>query len=84
MMMAREFTKPVMTGWGTNVIKRPNLSAPINHCKIPVKIVAAYKYSIPCIATSGPINDAMAPVAAEIMPGRPPKNEMLTAITKDA
>ena len=51
---------------------------------MPVRIVAAKRYSIPCLATNGPISDAIAPVAAEIIPIRPPTMEMVTAIQKDA
>lgn len=34
--------------------------------------------------TNGTINSAIAPVAAEIIPGRPPVNAIITAIQKDA
>ena len=50
----------------------------------PVRMVAASKYCRPCSLTSVIISSAMAPVAAEIMAGRPPKKAMLTAIQKEA
>ncbi len=51
---------------------------------IPVSTVAANKYCKPCSLTKVIISSAIAPVAAEIMAGRPPKNAILTAIQKDA
>ena len=35
-------------------------------------MTAANRYSTPCCATNVPITTAIAPVAPEIMPGRPP------------
>jgi hypothetical protein len=51
---------------------------------MPVKIVAAKRYSTPYCATSGTIKRAIAPVAAEIIPGRPPKKATVTAIVNEA
>jgi len=44
---------------------------------VKVKTTVANKYSTPCSATSATITTAKAPVAPEIIPGRPPK----TAVT---
>ena len=43
-----------------------------------MRTTVANKYSTPCSATSATITTASAPVAPEIIPGRPPK----TAVTK--
>ena len=51
---------------------------------MPVSTVAASKYCKPCSFTRVIISKASAPVAAEIMAGRPPKNAIETAIQKDA
>ena len=50
----------------------------------PVRRVAASRYSRPCSLTSVTITSAIAPVAAEIMPGRPPVKAMTTAMQKEA
>src|SRR5690554_138991 len=50
----------------------------------PVSRVAASRYCRPCSFTSVTINNAMAPVAAEIIPGRPPTKAIITAIQKEA
>ena len=51
---------------------------------MPVRIVAASRYSSPCSLTNVTISSAIAPVAAEIIAGRPPTKEITTAIQKDA
>jgi hypothetical protein len=51
---------------------------------MPVNMVAANRYSTPWLATSDPMSNAMEPVDEEIIPERPPKKEMLTAIKKAA
>ena len=46
--------------------------------------MAANKYCRPCSLTSVTINKAIAPVAAEIIPGRPPTKAITTAIQNEA
>ena len=46
--------------------------------------VATSKYSKPWSLTSVTINSAIAPVAADIMPGRPPTKAIITAIQNEA
>ena len=41
--MAKEFTKPVMTGFGMNFINFPIFKTPSKICSKPVNIVAASK-----------------------------------------
>jgi hypothetical protein len=82
--MARALTKPVITVRGTNRIRRATPSQPNSTCRTPVTIVAAKRYSTPCSRTSGTISSAMAPVAAEIIAGRPPAMEMMTAMLNEA
>ena len=50
----------------------------------PVRIVAASKYCRPWSLIKLRKTTAMAPVAAEIMPGLPPKKAIVTAIQKEA
>src|SRR4028119_37415 len=50
---------------------------------IPVRIVAANKYSSPWFATKLVMSKAIEPVAAEIIAGRPPAREITVAIQKD-
>ena len=83
-MMASALTKPVTTDRETKRIKLPNFSAPAMICSTPVKMVAGSRYSSPWSRTSATSSTAMAPVAAEIIPGRPPTKAMTTAIQKDA
>ncbi|MNN88262.1 hypothetical protein D3C81_2059250 [compost metagenome] len=47
-------------------------------------MVARNKYSMPWFATRLPISRAIAPVAAEIMPGLPPAIAVTTAIQNEA
>lgn len=82
--MASTLTKPVMTDRETNRISTPSLSNPAMICSRPVSTVAATRYCNPCCLTSNTITSAMAPVAAEIMPGRPPVKAITTAMQKDA
>ena len=82
--MASAFTKPVITERETNRISEPSFSQPAMICSTPVSTVAASRYCRPCSRTSTTITSAMAPVAAEIMPGRPPANAITTAIQKEA
>lgn len=53
-------------------------------CSTPHNSVAARRYSRPWFFTSVTISRAIAPVAAEIMPGRPPTKAITTAMQKDA
>jgi hypothetical protein len=50
----------------------------------PASTVAASRYSSPCSRTSVTISTAVAAVAAEIMPGRPPTIAVMTAIENEA
>ena len=50
----------------------------------PVRTVAANKYCNPCSFTRVTISRAIAPVAADIIPGRPPVKAMITAIENEA
>ena len=50
----------------------------------PHSSVAASRYCSPCSRTSVTITSAMAPVAAEIMAGRPPAKAMTTMMQKEA
>ena len=47
-------------------------------------MVAAKRYSRPCDLTRSTITTAIAPVAAETMPGRPPTKAIVTAMMKEA
>ncbi len=82
--IASALTKPVITERDTKRIKTPSLSRPATICSTPVSTVAASRYCSPCSLTSMTITSAMAPVAAEIMPGRPPVKAMMTAMLNDA
>ena len=82
--MARALTKPVTTERETKRISEPSRKAPAMTCSTPVSTVAASRYCRPCSFTSSTITRAMAPVAAEIMPGRPPVKAMMTAMLKEA
>ncbi len=53
-------------------------------CMIPVRIVVAKRYCNPCSRTSNTISNAIAPVAALIMPLLPPTNEITKAIQNEA
>jgi len=50
----------------------------------PVSSVAASRYCRPWSFTRSTITSAIAPVAAEIMPGRPPKKAITTAMQNEA
>ena len=52
-------------------------------CMIPVRTVAAKRYCKPWSLTKSIISNAIAPVAAEIDPGLPPKKAVRTAIIKE-
>src|SRR5690606_3996878 len=57
---------------------------PARICNTPHSKVAASRYSSPCSRTRVTMSSAMAPVAAEIMPGRPPVKAITTAIQNEA
>jgi hypothetical protein len=82
--MARALTNPTMTERGTNRISRATPSAPSAIWKRPPRITAATRWPSPCSRASGATTRAIAPVAAEIMAGRPPTIAMVTAMVKDA
>ena len=84
MMIARALTKPVITDRETKRIRRPRRSAPAITWKIPARIVVANRYWIPWSRTRSMNRTAIAPVAAEIMAGRPPAMAVTTAIEKEA
>jgi hypothetical protein len=84
MTIASAQTNPTITERGTNRMKRASLSHAKPTCRMPVRTVAANMYSRPCSLTSPTITTAMAPVAAEIIPGRPPAKAIVTAMVKDA
>ena len=84
--MAKPFTKPSITGWGTILMNLPSLNTPAKIWIIPINTTVANRY---CTATSGPksalalaikptITTAKAPVAPEIIPGLPP----IAAVTR--
>lgn len=50
----------------------------------PARMVAAKRYSTPWSLTSETMTRAMAPVAAEIMAGRPPAKAMMMAMLNEA
>ena len=82
--IASALTNPSITDRGTNRINSPTPSAPRPIWKMPARMVAANRYSMPCSSTSGTSTSAIAPVAAEIMPGRPPAKAMMIAIENEA
>ncbi len=82
--IARALTKPVTTERDTKRITVASLKMPKMICSTPVSTVAASRYCSPCSRTRVTISRAMAPVAAEIMPGRPPAKAVTTAIQKEA
>ena len=71
--MAKPLTKPNITGCGTRRINLPHCITPAKICSSPIKTTVAKRYSTPCSATKATITTAKAPVAPEIIPGRPPK-----------
>ncbi len=62
----------------------PNLRIPARIWKTPIKTTAANKYSTPCCATRLTITTARAPVAPEIIPGRPPIKAVINPTIKAA
>ncbi len=82
--IARALTKPVTTERDTKRIRSASFRYPATICSTPVSRVAASRYSRPCSLTRVIISSAMAPVAAEIMPERPPVKAMITQMAKEA
>jgi hypothetical protein len=82
--IARALTKPMITARPTKRISEPRRSQPARICNTPVSNVAASRYCRPCSFTSITITNAMAPVAAEIMPGRPPVKAITVAMQNEA
>ena len=56
----------------------PSFATENNTCKNPIITTVANKYSIPCSTTKATITTASAPVAPEIIPGLPPKIEVIS------
>ena len=82
--MASALTKPVMTERETYLRASPKRSAPQMICNTPVSTVAARRYCSPCSLTKVIMSSAIAPVAAEIRPGRPPRKAVTTAMQTEA
>ena len=84
MRIASALTKPTMTERGMNRISRATPSTPRTTCKIPARMTVAMKYSKPWSRITGAMTSATAPVAAEIIAGRPPRKAIETAIVNEA
>src|SRR5690606_38718850 len=82
--MARELTNPTITDRGANRISRATPRLPRMIWKSPPTMTVAIRYPSPCSRASGATTRAMAPVAAEIMAGRPPTNAIVTAMVNEA
>ena len=80
--MARPLTKPSITGCGTMRINLPSLNTPALIWSMPISTTVANKYSTPWSATSATITTASAPVAPEIIPGRPPMHAVIKPTIK--
>ena len=70
--IASPLTKPSITEWGTMRISFPNRPMPIAICMMPHRITVGNRKFTPCCMTKVTITTAIAPVAPEIIPGRPP------------
>ena len=81
--IARPFTKPSITGCGTSRINLPHCMTPANIWIRPIRTTVTNRYSTPCCATKATMTTANAPVAPEIIPGRPPINAVIKP-TKNA
>jgi hypothetical protein len=82
--IANALTNPVSTLLETKRIRAPSFNRPHPTCNTPASTVAASRYCRPKSRTSVTIRTAVAAVAAEIMPGRPPRIAVSTAIENDA
>ena len=83
-MSASPFTKPKITECGTNRINLPSFKKPAPICRNPAKTTVAKIYSTPCDCDNWIKTTATAPVAPEIIPGRPPNIEVTNPITNAA
>ena len=82
--IASALTKPTTTERETKRISMFSRSAAASSCSSPARMVAANRYCRPWSRTRSTITSAIAPVAAEIMPGRPPAIEVTTAMQNEA
>ena len=80
--IARPFTKPNITGYGIMRINLPHRNRPTLICIRPINTTVANKYSTPWSTTNDTITTAKAPVAPEIMPGRPPNTAVISPTIK--
>lgn len=89
--MASPLTKPSITEWGIILTNLPSLNSPAAVCKMPAKMRVANRYCNPMLLSPPralpslikcTITTAKAPVAPEIMPGLPPKIEVINPIMK--
>ena len=84
MTIARPLTNPNMTGWGTIRMNFPSRNTPAKICNTPMSTTVANKYWAPWSATKDTITTANAPVAPEIIPGRPPMIAVINPTIKAA
>ena len=82
--MASPLTKPSITGCGTSRMNLPSRNAPASTCRMPISTTVAKRYSTPWLATRATMTTASAPVAPEIMPGRPPSSAVIRPTRKAA
>ena len=82
--IAKPFTKPYITGCGTNRMNFPSRKTPARIWSTPASTTAANTYSTLYCTAKATITTATAPVAPEIMPGLPPKVLVTRPITKAA
>ncbi len=82
--IASALTKPVITERETKRMTRARPSRPAAIWRRPARTVAASRYCRPWSRTSVTISTAVAAVAAEIMPGRPPVMAVRTAMENEA
>jgi hypothetical protein len=73
-----------MTERGTNRINLGTPTALRTTCSTPARMPAASRYSTPWSLTKPTTTRAIAPVAAEIIAGRPPAIAIVTAIVNEA
>jgi len=82
-MIARPFTNQSITGWGISLTSFPSQKSPKAICSIHIKIRVAKRNSTPWVNTREVITTASAPVAPDIIPGRP-QNIAVISPTKKA
>ena len=82
--MANALTNPTITERGTNRMSRATPNTPSRIWMTPPRMIAASRCPTPYAWDSGATTSATAPVAAEIMAGRPPTIAVVTAMVKDA